>query len=63
MEIAAIAGLTVAAAFLAVVLRQHKPEFALAVGLMSAQSGPGPGQPQRSSERRFPSGGIRRRFI
>ncbi len=35
MEIAAIAGLTVAAAFLAVVLRQHKPEFALAVGLMA----------------------------
>ena len=35
MEVAAVVGLTVAAAFLAVVLRQQRPEFALAIGLMA----------------------------
>ncbi|MCI9413684.1 MAG: stage III sporulation protein AD [Clostridiales bacterium] len=35
MEVAAVVGLTVAAAFLAVILRQQRPEYALAIGLMA----------------------------
>ncbi|MCI8554469.1 MAG: stage III sporulation protein AD [Clostridiales bacterium] len=35
MEVAAVIGLTVAAAFLAVVLRQQRPEYALAISLMA----------------------------